>query len=268
MKSIAQRLLGLCGYRVVKKSDPTNADTVSGRWCVEFKNVTHLGAQYFVPGYASHRPAAKAIVQGRYYEPKTHDIIRHIGEIETGELVHAGTFFGDMLPSFAQSFRGGKILCFEPVLENYVLARLCVSANQIDNVLLFNTALSNSISNLRIETVDADGAHKGGGSEISDRGDIIPSLTIDQFDFDNLVCIQLDVEGHELKALEGAQASIKKHQPIIFIEDNSNTCKPFLSSLGYEFCGAIPGLKIWASQKRKAMVDGFLTSNGGDVERS
>lgn len=246
---------------MTKGSSP-GGDTAS-RWGIGYQTVTHLGASYFVPDYAAHRPAAKAILQGRYYEPRTHDLIRHIGERAVGELVHAGTFYGDMLPSFAQSFRTGKVVCFEPVLENYVLARLCVSANQLDNVLLFNAALSDGATNLRIETVDKTGKHKGGGSKISDRGEIIPSLAIDQFAFDNLVCLQLDVEGHELQALQGARGAIATHQPIILTEDNTNACKAFLSGLGYEFCGAIPGLKIWTCPARKAIIESFLAGADG-----
>ena len=58
-------------------------------------------------------------------------------------MVHAGTFFGDMLPSLSAKCPA-TVFAFEPVLENYVLAKLTVSENNLGNVLLLNSALGSS----------------------------------------------------------------------------------------------------------------------------
>lgn len=258
MKRIFQRALKKFGLKLVKYSDKHPQFAADGQWSIDYEQIRNFEAEYFVPKYALHRPACIAIVEGRFYEPDTHTLIRHLGQQEKGEIVHAGTYFGDMLPSFSSSFARGSVLCFEPVLENYTLARLCVSTNDLSNVLLFNAALSDGVANLRIDTVDTKGGHRGGASEIADTGTIVPSMRIDQFTFENLVCIQLDVEGHELSALNGAEESIARHHPIILVEDNNMQCDPFLSARGYDFLGSIPGLKIWAPQQRKQLVAGFL----------
>jgi FkbM family methyltransferase len=158
--------------------------------------------------------------------------------------VHAGTFFGDILPSSSQEV-SGKTYAFEPVFENYILARLCVKANQLDNVMLMNSALSESLGSLLIDTAQSDGRHAGGGSSISDHGEICAAIDIDRLQIDDLVLIQLDVEGHELSALKGARHTIKASMPVIAIEDHHGNCAGFLAGLNDESIGSIPGLTLW-----------------------
>lgn len=158
--------------------------------------------------------------------------------------MHAGTFFGDMMPSFSQEV-SGKTYAFEPVFENYILARLCVKANRLDNVMLMNSALSESLGNLLIDPAQSDGRQAGGGSSISDHGEICAAIDIDRLQIDDLVLIQLDVEGHELSAFKGARHTIKASRPVIAIQDNHGNCAAFLAGLNDESIGSIPGLTLW-----------------------
>ena len=113
------------------------------------------------------------------------------------------------LPNFSK-FTQGRVYAFEPVLENFVLAKLCVEQNDLTNVILMNSALSDSIANLRIDTNQKNGLHAGGGSTISNSGHICTSLKIDNLEADDIVLIQFDVEGHELEVLSGALDTIKR----------------------------------------------------------
>jgi FkbM family methyltransferase len=227
---------------------------------IEFTNLTLSGNQYFVPKYALHRPAVNDLLNGSLYEPDTHNFVREFCESFNGSIVHAGTFFGDMIPNFSKSV-SGKVYAFEPVFENYILAKLCVNSNKLSNVILMNSALSDDLGNLYINTSGRDGKHAGGGSKISDMGDICVAINIDRLNIDDLVLIQLDVEGHELIALTGAQETIKKSRPVIAIEDNNDNCTEFLFSLKYECVGEIPGLTIWVpseNNKYKERIISFL----------
>jgi FkbM family methyltransferase len=86
-----------------------------------------------------------------------------------GSMVHAGTFYGDMLPTFS-SYVSSNVYAFEPVLENYVLAKICAAKNNLENVLLFNCGLGSSVENLRINTTEGNGQHAGGASKIDANG--------------------------------------------------------------------------------------------------
>ncbi len=221
---------------------------------IDFSRVSFGGSNYFVPKYAAHRPACSAILDGRLFEPQTHDLVARLLKDMGGSMVHAGTFFGDMLPSFSKAC-SGTIFAFEPVLENFVLAKLTVDSNRLDNVMIYNAGLGDRVSVSHVDTGADAASHNGGSSQISDSGQQTNLCTIDSLDIQDLSIIQLDVEGFELQALKGAVASIKKHDPVIMIEDNNDSCRGFLESIGYRSVMSIPGLTIWASDARSALFD-------------
>lgn len=234
------------------KANPTDF-IASGDFRIAFEKVTQDHGIFFVPTYASHRPACKAILAGGVYEPATHDLIDKIMQHKGGSLIHAGTFFGDMLPTFSKSCPA-TVYAFEPVLENFVLAQLCVEANGLDNVFLQNAGLSDRIGIGRIQTTDDTGEHRGGASAIGDQGQAVGLVTIDSLGLDDVTGIQLDVEGHELPALKGARVTIERNAPIILIEDNARTCNAFLEGLGYRHVGTIPGLFVWSRPADQALL--------------
>lgn len=216
-----------------------------GRFSVGFQPLSMGGHQYFIPEYAKHRPAAKVMLHGHWHEPATHELVRAVLRSCPGSMIHAGAFFGDMLPSFS-SAASGTVYAFEPVLENYILAKLCVEHNNLDNVVLINAALSVDIGNLRIHSTLKGGRHAGGASHIAEEGRLCPAISIDHLQIADLVLLQLDVEGHEMPALTGARDTIMASRPIIAIEDNGRDCAGFLGDMEYENVGDVPGLAIWA----------------------
>jgi len=54
------------------------------------------------------------------------------------------------------------------------------------------------------------------------KGKIIAQKTLDSFNFENVDYIKVDVEGHELKVLKGAEKTIKKYYPTITVEENGS----------------------------------------------
>ena len=216
---------------------------------VEYKKVVLNGSTFFVPEYASHRPAVKAFLKGLPIEPKTYRFVEKFFQQVNGSMVHAGTFFGDMLPHFSKSVNG-QVYAYEPVLENYILAKMCIEINKLTNVQIQNCALSDKFDNLYISTFrTGTGGHAGGASSItenSEDGVICSSIPIDSLNCEDIALIQLDVEGHELIALKGARKTINNFRPVIAIEDTKGACDEFLESMDYVYVEKIPGLKIWS----------------------
>lgn len=230
---------------------------VDNKFSVPFIEVSHECGTYFVPKYAEHRPASRAILRGDLYEPKTHELVDKIMQKRRGSMIHAGTFFGDMLPTFARSCTA-IVYAFEPVLENYILAKACIQTNKLENVFLQNAGLSNKTSISHINTWAEGQNHLGGASQLSDEGQIVGLMTIDSLGLDDVVIIQLDVEGHELAALEGARATIERTSPIVMIEDNERACDTFLEELDYSHIRNIPGLGIWTRPVDRAIIEGII----------
>ena len=222
----------------------------SNAYVVEFRRIQLAGDYYYVPEYALHRPACRKFLSGRVHEPETHALVARLLAERRGDLIHAGTFFGDMLPSFARACRG-TVYAFEPVLENYVLAKLCLERNGIRNVALFNAGLCDHLTIGHVNIGSA--VHRGGTSQIAESGQTTTMMRIDDLNLRNVIVLQLDVEGHELPALKGAERTIARCKPVILIEDNNRACADFLHSRSYERSGEVPGLEIWTEKTRSGL---------------
>lgn len=237
--------------------------TTDSAFTIAFETKEFETAKYFIPQYARHRPACQAFLNNRYYEPQTHRLIRFLLKSYPGNVVHAGTFFGDMLPSFSRSCgSAGRVYAFEPLLENYILARLSVDANKLGNVALFNSALGDKVAPCLMGRV-RDNEHSGGASHVSSTGDVSSTVvTIDSLGLDQLSVLQLDVEGEELSALKGAVRTINAARPVILVEDNKRNCGPLMTDLNYLPVARIPGLQIWNAGEKPgvtAAITAFLS---------
>jgi FkbM family methyltransferase len=227
-------------------------------------HAAHLGLrteiELLVPAKAEHKPAVRRFLQGRYFEAFSHLAFTRIMAHKGGcNAVHAGAFFGDMLHTLSRCC--GRVYAFEPVLDNYVFAKRNADRLGLDNVMLFNAGLSDVSGVLPIRVSEADGRDAGGGSSFLDgrkaagfRSENATVLRLDNLPIEDLGLLQLDVEGHELRALRGAEALIRRTRPVVLVEDLRGDCEGFLAGLGYAFCFARTGLKYWALPEDLAFV--------------
>ena len=255
MRHQVRRLFRRMGIDV-RRVDPTLDFSLvkSGNLNIPYTQVCMDSAYYFIPEYARHRPAAEALLAGCLYEPVTHDLFARLCKIFPGSMVHAGTFFGDMVPNFSR-FTSETLYAFEPIFENYALCRITVETNGLKNVVLFNAALSEKFGQGHMTTHESNnGKHLGGASHLSDSGQCVATMTIDSLNDPNISLIHLDVEGHELPALYGARETIATGGPILALEDMSRNCAPYLSTLDYVNVGQIPGLDIWSPRDKQGQI--------------
>lgn len=143
----------------------------------------------------------------------------------SGDVIHAGTYFGDFIPALAKHLQPGRQLwAFEPVRENFLCAKKTIEMNGLDNVNIVNAGLGASPGDAQMVIADVAGQSLGGGSRIAmkDRPGTVPVVieSIDHVLPDNrkITIIQLDVEGHELPALQGAWVTIQRNWPILILE--------------------------------------------------
>ena len=80
---------------------------------------------YVIPNESIDRPAAQSVLSGAVWEKTTIEYM--IAQAGGGDIVHAGTYFGDFLPALSVGIApGAKVWAFEPNSVNYRCAAMTV----------------------------------------------------------------------------------------------------------------------------------------------
>jgi FkbM family methyltransferase len=205
---------------------------------------------YFTPLSSQRNPAVQKIFSAKVFEPETVKfMIKNCG---TGDIIHAGTFFGDFLPGISNALsKESKVWAFEPNIENFRCAQITCLINNLKNVNLHNVGLGAHKSTVKMLVETESGIGLGGMSKIineTKKGrtiDVEINLIDETVPKDRQVSIiQLDVEGYEKEALSGALETINRCKPIIILEDNNkvietNWFAEHILKMGYEITGEL-----------------------------
>jgi FkbM family methyltransferase len=204
---------------------------------------------YCVPRNSIHRPCAQTILGGGVFEPPTVAALELHGRL--GDIVHAGTYFGDMLPAAARACgETGLVWACEPNRENFRCAAITVAINRLSNVRLHHGALGDRSGTATVMVRGPAGESLGGRSRVVEP-DAAPAATTEQVPMlriDDLVpadrfvaLIQLDVERHERQALDGAMTTIRRCLPAIIVETLPDDVwlAANLGPLGYRQAGKV-----------------------------
>jgi len=145
------------------------------------------------------------------------------------------------------------VYAFEPVLDNYVLAKRNIANLKLENVTLFNAGLGKAAGFAIMQTRSQDGVFRGGASSMSSQKNLdpalserVPVLALDELKIANVSLLHLDVECFEREVLTGARLLIAASKPIILIEDNKQNCAEILEKLGYRHAFHRDSLHYWA----------------------
>ena len=150
----------------------------------------------------------------------------------------------------------GKVIAFEPMSWAFAKLQRNVQLNDFDNIILERIALSNQnednqVVNLRcswpLSGFDDTQLHPIDGGYIME--DMTSFITLDDYVKKQAVgkidLVKLDVDGHELKVIQGAVETLRLHKPIIIMElgvftleeagDHVTELVSLLLDLGYRF---------------------------------
>ena len=174
-------------------------------------------------------PKDNAVTSSLYnnelYEPWLYTFIQKNGvDVESTDIIDIGANNGQISVEFAHLVGDeGRVHSFEP--QRIIYYQLCgnVFFNGLDNVFCHNLALGNTDGIIDIEVPDYHSTgfvnfgdvHVGLETEKSDK---VEMRRLDSFEFQNVSVIKIDVQGFEMEVIEGAEETIKKHRPVIFIE--------------------------------------------------
>jgi FkbM family methyltransferase len=180
--------------------------------------------RYCVPKSSQSRPAARAVLAGKVWEEKTISLMAM--NCGNGDIVHAGTYFGDFLPGLSRALKPGALLwAFEPSNENFLCAQQTVALNNLKNISLIHAGLGARRGKGSL-CISAAGEAQGGSSSLVQSK--IPDAVYEEvriLALDDVVppdrhvsVVQFDVEDYEQQALKGARDILKRCLPLIILE--------------------------------------------------
>lgn len=127
-----------------------------------------------------------------------------------GVIIDGGAYDGATAKQFIDWVGKGnysRIVCYEPEEKQAQYIQNRVLVENLQGIDVINAGLWNEKTELRFSSA-------GAGSTISVKGDTVVScVTIDDTVKDKVSFIKMDIEGAELKALQGAVKTIKRDKP-------------------------------------------------------
>lgn len=179
---------------------------------------------YCIPEAFKAREVAKRLLAGEVNEPRTLQIMQQF--IDNGDVVSGGAFIGDFLPILSRAAkRGAFVHSFEPNPTGFAATIRTIAFNGLKNVKLSPVAVGREAAVLPLKIAKADGTPLGGMSRIVDVPLKGQTVDVQLVRIDDLVdegrkvtIVQLDVEGHEWPALQGAARVISDNHPLVILE--------------------------------------------------
>ncbi len=135
---------------------------------------------------------------------------------ENSVYVDLGAYNGDTVIEFADKYKYKKIIAVEPDKRNF--RKLTENTRDINNIILYNALISDRDEKVFLDNNKGRGAHESENGKMETQAFMLDTIIKrEKLPEDGQLVIKFDVEGNELKALEGAAETIKKYSPLMFI---------------------------------------------------
>lgn len=135
---------------------------------------------------------------------------------ENGTVIDVGASIGDHTITYAEWVGPtGLVAAFEVNPRAYE----CLQHNTKDlpQVLPIKTGLSDVDGKVVLVELDNSGATYLSNGKSKTK---VPVTTLDSYEFKNVNFIKIDVEGYEVKVLEGSRKTIEESRPVMLVEVN------------------------------------------------
>lgn len=196
------------------------------------------GLQIYLPFFYVDHIQKQIYENKNFYEIKTLEFIKeNFGHVSN--IVEVGANIGNHMLYYCSQLQTQMVYCFEPNKINRSVLEKNISLNHLENtVKVFDVALgeksghgiekSFTLANTGMNKIEAVDTAAENGVSIK---------AMDDYQFEKIDFIKIDVEGFEVPVLLGAKETIIKNKPVIMVEifeDNLVFVKDFMTSLQYE----------------------------------
>lgn len=139
-------------------------------------------------------------------------------------VVEVGANIGSHSVMLARLCAPGRFFAFEPQRRVFQLLCTNLTINGIRNAHAYPDALGDADGEARMPEMDFTAPGNFGGISVNDARSgesvAIRVRRLDSLDLDALHFLKIDVEGWEANVLSGASKSIRRFQPILYIEND------------------------------------------------
>ncbi|NIP84943.1 MAG: FkbM family methyltransferase [Planctomycetales bacterium] len=158
-------------------------------------------------------------------------------------FIDVGSCIGNHTLFFAKFCQPKHVVSIEPHPASAEHQRQLLKLNGVQRaVTLHQVAVSDRAGRGRLRPWDA--RHPFASNELLD-GDEVDVTTLDELlpDMKHVNLVKIDVEGHELKVLDGAREFLKRNRPSLFVEfrkrANYHRATEWLAGYGYRQSGSV-----------------------------
>ena len=146
------------------------------------------------------------------------------------KIIDVGASVGDTAIYWAKVYQA-HVIAFEPLNDVFLIMKQNVILNDLEDLIeMHNEAVGNG--KVIEGNIQKSMFGKSGNPDLSFR-----SRRLDEFNFNNISLLKIDVEGYEAEVIEGAIETIKSNHPKIILETHSKDlrkkCSDLLESFGY-----------------------------------
>ncbi len=182
-------------------------------------------------------------------------------------VVEAGAGAGSFTLALARAVGPlGRVHSFEPQHVQYGLLRWNVQENQLAQVHVRQAAVGDGEGHILVRPASTDSISLSGAG-----GDPVPLITIDSLDLSSLHLLKVDVEGTGMNVVQGAQNTIMRCRPALYIKVNvpehARALIDRLTEMGYrlwwhyESADTAPKHLLALPGEKKPVVIGLLSAN-------
>ena len=135
---------------------------------------------------------------------------------ENSIYIDLGAYNGDTATEFSKRYSYDRIIAVEPDKRNF--RKLTENTADIKNITLINALISDRDERVLLDNNKGRGAHESENGKIAVDAVRIDTITEkERLPENGQLIIKFDVEGNELKALQGAERTIRERNPLMFI---------------------------------------------------
>lgn len=138
-------------------------------------------------------------------------------------VLDVGAYIGTHTLSFAKMVQpDGFVFCFEPQRIAFEFLSANIVLNNMTNIFPMHAAVSDTIGEIMVPVINPASPSNTAAFKVSGHtmGDTVRQVTIDSLGLGRCNLIKIDVEGMENNVIAGAQETIQKFRPVLFLENN------------------------------------------------